>query len=225
MTNWKEYEHIPTIELIELIKMKDNPEHLEKSTIAFSVLCFRFQKSLEKKAVVLSRNYGYDDGYAIEIIERTFKRFWKYPNFRLEKIKCSTPDKGVELYLSRIAQHCFYDLYNERNGINVSPYDGCEEIIYDIPVPDEYIAIDNEKFLIINKALKTFSWKHRVIYLTYLQHELNGYKLPRKLLSELRDKLGITQDTIRFYRFEVINKINEYNELWQQKEKILTKIR
>jgi hypothetical protein len=225
MTSWKDYEHYPTIELIEIIKLKDKPEQLDNSKAAFNVFCFKFQKQIEKKAVVLSRNYGYDDGFAIEIIESTFKRFWKYPNFKLEKMRCSTPDKGVELYLSRVAQHCFYDLYNERNGINVSPYNGCEEIIYEIPIPDEYFEINKEKYLIVNKALNTFSWKHRIIYLTYLQHEINGYKLPRKLLAELREKLEITQDTIRFYRFEVLNKINEYTELWQQKEKIQTKIR
>lgn len=225
MINWKDYEHRSTIELIELIKLKDEVGHLDISTAAYNVFCFRFQKAVEKKAVVLSRNYGYDDEFAIEIIERTFIKFWKYPNFKPEKMKCSTYDKGVELYLSRIAQNCFYDLFNERNGINVNPYDGHEEIIYDIAIPDEYIEVNNERYIIINKVLGTFSWKHRVIYLTYLQHERNGYKLPRKLLSEIREKLDITQDTIRFYRFEVISKINEYTELWQQKEKRLNKVK
>ena len=223
MINWRDYEHTPTIGLIELIKMKGNPNHLDTATAAFNAFCFRFQQSIAKKAEYISKNNGYDKEFAIEIIERTFQKFWKYPEFKLQKMKASTPDRGVELYLLRIAQNCFYDLVNERNGINVSPYDGQEEIIYEIPKHDALLDVNNEKFMILKKVLDSFCWKHIAIYLTYLQYEMKGHKMPRKLLSELRDKLNLTQDTIRNYRFEVISKINEYTELWQQKEKIMTR--
>jgi DNA-directed RNA polymerase specialized sigma24 family protein len=225
MINWRDYEHTPTIELIGLIRMKDNPERLDKAKAAFNAFCFRFQQSITKKAEYISKNNNYDREFAIEIIERTFQKFWKYPEFKIEKMKASTPDKGVELYLLRIAQNCFYDLVNERNGINISPYDGQEEIVFEIPSHDTIFEVNNETFMILKKVLDSFSWKHKAIYLTYLQYEMKGHKMPRKLLSELREKLNLTQDTIRNYRFEVINKINEYTELWQQKEKILIRIK
>ena len=215
--NWKDYEHTPTVELIELIKMKDNSLHLETAKAAFRAFYFRFFEKVAKKADIVSKRNGYDREFTIEVTEKTFDRFWKYPTFNLQKMKVSCPDIGVELYLLRISQNCFYDLMNERNGINISPYDGNEEIIYEIPVSDEYLEINNKRFQIINKVLSTLSSKHRIIYLTYLQHEQNGYKLPRKLLNELREKLNVTQDTIRFYRHEVISKIDEYTEIWQKK--------
>jgi len=215
--NWKEYEHTPTVELIELIKMKDKPLHLETAKAAYRSLYFRFFEIVAKKADIISKRNGYDKEFAIEVTEKAFERFWKYPSFNLQKMKVSSPDIGVELYLSRIAQNCFYDLMNERNGINISPYDGSEEIICEMPIIDEYFELNNKRLQIMNKVLSTFSIKHRIVYLTYLQHEQKGYKLPRKLLNELREKLNVTQDTIRFYRHEVISKINEYTEIWQKK--------
>jgi len=217
MINWKDYEHVPTIELIELIKMKNDSSQLDTAQNAFRAFYFRFFDLVAKKAFIISKRNGYDKDFALEITEKTFEKYWKYPAFKIEKMKASNPDKGVELYLYRISQHCFYDLMNERNGINVSPYDGTEEIVYDFEIPDEYLELNNERYKIINKALSTFSNKHRIIYLTYLQYEQAGYKLPRKLLAELREKLNITQDTIRYYRYEVLSKIEEYTELWQKK--------
>ncbi len=217
MIEWRDFEKTSTIELIELIKMKDNPLHLDTAKAAFRAFYFRFFKSVAKKADIVSKRNGYDREFALEVTEKTFEKFWKYPAFKLQKMKVSCPEKGAELYLSRIAQNCFYDLMNVRNGINVSPYDGSEEIIYEIPILDEYIEINNERYQIINRVLSTFSNKHRIIYLTYLQHEQKGYKLPRKLLIELREKLNVTQDTIRFYRHEVISKIAEFTEIWQKK--------
>lgn len=114
MIEWRDYEKNTTIELIELIKMKDEPKHLESAEAAFRAFYFRFFKSVAKKADIVSKNNGCDREFAIEITENTFEKFWKYPSFKLEKMKASTPEKGVELYLSRIAQNCFYDLINKK---------------------------------------------------------------------------------------------------------------
>lgn len=225
MIDWRDYEDTPTIELIEFIRMKDKPDHLHIAKAAFNAFCFRFQQRIIEKAEIVSRNNGFDKEFAIEIVEMTFQKFWKYPAFRLEKMKASTVDKGVELYLLRIAKNSFYDLANKRNGIHVSPYDGQESIIYEIPQAVGNVDVNNENYFILKKVFETLTWKHRAIYLTYLQYEYEGYKLPRQLLYELREKLEITQDTIRFYRHEVINKLREYKELWQQGKKILTKVK
>ncbi len=216
MKEWKDYENTPTIELIGIIKSKDQPLQLDNAKAAFRAFYFRFFSMVAKKSEIVSKRNGYDREFALEVTESTFAKFWKYPGFKLEKMRASTPDKGVELYLSRIAQNVFYDLLNQKNGIKVSPYDGLEEIVYDIPILSEYIEINNERFQIINKVLSTLGPKHKIIYLTYLQHEITGHKLPRKLLCELRIKLGISQDTIRFYRHEVLTKIDEYTSIWKK---------
>ncbi|MCF8350514.1 MAG: hypothetical protein K9H15_05060 [Bacteroidales bacterium] len=224
MATWRDYENTPTIELINFIKMKGDTQNREIAELAFSAFYFRFYEKIAKKAEYVCKNNGYDSILAVEVIDKTFQNFFKYPEFSPDKMKTTTIDKGVEVYLSRIAQNAYTDLIKERNGLDVSPYSGDEQIIHDIPVPDDSVDIDYEKYVIIRDALKTFSWKHKVIYLTYLQYEKDGYKLPRKLLSELRSKLDITQDTVRSYRYEVIKKIKEYTKIWQQRNQIPTKI-
>jgi len=217
MINWKVYENKSVIELIELIKMNRVHNHLDSATVAFEAFCFRFQFDLIRITEHICKNNGYDKIFAIEVVEKTFQKFWKYPGFDQAKVTASTPEKGVLIYLSRIAQHSFYDLVNEKRGINISPYNGEEMIIYDIPLPKNEIETSNTNYILLKQVFNTLSWKHKVVYLTYLAHENNGYKLPRKLLSELRTKLGISQETVRFYRYEVVTKIREYKELWSKK--------
>lgn len=220
MIDWRIYEKTSTIELIEHIKMKDKPGHLENANAAYYAFCFRFEEEIKKKAEIICKNNGFEKEFAIEVIQRTFKRFWKYPKFDPEKCKTSTIEKGVVLYLNRIAQNSFTDLVLEHKGINISPYDGSEDIVTEIPIPSNIAIVNNENYQIIKAVLDTFSEKHKIVYLTYLKHEINGHKLPRKLLTELREKLGISQETIRSYKNEVVNKLNEYKKIWHRKEKI-----
>ncbi len=221
MSEWKKFENHTSIELIKLIKMKQTNEL--DATLAFHVFCFRFQKEIIKKSEIICKNNDYDTQFAIEVVDRTFERFWKYPSFSKEKMKVKDVDVGIILYLSRIAQRSFTDLLCEKNGLNISPYTGEEQIIYDFPEHVDLSSIKSSDIAILQQVFKKLTWKHKVVYLTYAQHEINGKKLPRKLLASLRSELKLSQETIRFYRYEVIEKIQEYKELWQKREQILMK--
>src|SRR5690606_26081047 len=112
-------------------------------------------------------------------------------------------------------------LYCKRNGIGVSPYSGDEEIITEFPqIPDDYKVdavtrkqMERERE-IIQLALDRHSWKHQVIYLTYKFHQIKENKLPRKLLQELRDMLGLGQNTVNAYKKEINDTINDYLRIY-----------
>lgn len=69
-----------------------------------------------------------------------------------------------------------------------------------------------ELVLAFNKKLSLLDDKHRIIYLTYKAYELSGKKLPRRLLSKLRKRLGISQTTIRVYKREAYMMLNDKPE-------------
>ena len=220
MVKWQYYEESSTIELIELIKMKSNKMQIEVSKAAFNTFVFRFTEELTKKTEIICSHWGYNSEIALEVSKKTFQRFWKYPNFCKEKCKTNDIDKGVLLYLFQIARNVLADLVNELNGI-VSPYDGNEEIIWDFPNRTDVIFTDYQDaqshFAIVKEALSTLSIKHKIIYLTYSANEYSGYKLPRKLLQELREKLKISQQTVRSYKNEAYNKVKEYLSIYEKK--------
>ena len=57
-------------------------------------------------------------------------------------------------------------------------------------------------------------YSHQVIYLTYTTHEKEGVNLPPKSRTELRNHLGgISQSTIRSYKKEAIDKIEEVKRI------------
>ena len=68
-------------------------------------------------------------------------------------------------------------------------------------------------------ALDRHSWKHQVIYLTYKFHKIENHKLPRKLLQELRDMLGLGQNTVNAYLKEITDTINDYLKIYGKQKK------
>lgn len=220
MAEWKDLEKLTTLELIDLIKMRKQQSNQEKAEAAFYVFTFRFSEEVSKKCEIICKNWGENADFALEVVEQTFKRFWKYPKFEYAKAKTKDPDKAVLFYLFSISKNVLADLWNSKNGAKINPYDGSEEIIWDYPKIDADCGdIDdmNSHFLIVKRALSTLSEKHKVIFLTYSKHGEDGFKLPRKLLEELREKLGINQQTIRSYHNEAKNKIKEYLDIYEHK--------
>jgi len=68
--------------------------------------------------------------------------------------------------------------------------------------------------------LDRLSPKHRIIYLTYKHYEHitnDGYKLPRKLLKELRTELDLTQNSVRVYKNEAFNDVETYLKTYGSK--------
>lgn len=223
MPEWRKYEHTPTLELISIIRKRKETSNEIKAQAAFEAFVFRYSQELSRKTEIICKNWGYSLDVAIEVSQRTFKRIWKYPKFDLAKATTKNVDNAVILYLFRIARNVLTDYVNELSGINVSPYDGSESIVWDFPGDEK--SIDGDDIInpkthseVVKKAISTLSEKHKVVFLTYKKYEAVNKKLPRKLLEEIRLKLDISQTTVRSYKFEAYNKVDEYLELYGLKK-------
>lgn len=212
-------------DLLEYIKWKNEPGFEAISREAFKVFTFRFQMELLKKLVPVCKHWGYDEQTATEIAYQTFERVWKYSKFCLSKANQKNPERAILLYLLKIAQHLLAD-YHKLKSTEPYPFDGSEEIVAEFPdlsnlqIPIEKKAELQEIYDLIRKALDRLTPKHRIIYLTYKQYEQqikDGYKLPRNLLEKLRVKLDLSQTSIRVYKKEAFDTIEEYLKIYGQK--------
>lgn len=220
LIDWKEYSDETTSDLIEYMRWKDQDGYRDVATAAFTVFVFRFREELTKKCEIVCDRWGYDKDVTINIVSNTFKRFWKYPMFSEGKSKASNYDRGVLIYLLGIANRELINYYNREQGNYTSPYTGDEVIIREYPEIDfedykpERRTEMRKRFEIIEKALARLTEKHKIIYLTYQAYEHEGHNLPSHLLKSLRKELKIAQSTIRYYKFEAIQKIEEYLEIY-----------
>jgi hypothetical protein len=221
MQDWKDFEKYSTIELIKQIQKRNSPCETSLSESAFYAFVFRFESELIKKTEIICLNWGFNNEETTEIVQNVFTKFWRYPNFKLEKKKEQNIDKAVLLYLYGIARNELTDYYNKKKGLKLSPYDGSEQLVYDLPLYEkqEEYNIDNKssiiRFKAIKAALETFSDKHKIIYLTYSSYEYPGKKLPRFLLNKMREELDISQATIRSYKKDVFDKVEEYINIYE----------
>lgn len=221
--NWQDLKHERTDDLIDYIKYKEQADYRELAEAAFAAFTFRFNKEIVDKCRKVGKKWGYDNDAADLISERTFERFWSYP-FGFDKNKCGDLiiDNCVRLYLFKIARNCFFD-YSKEILCEGTPYDGTENVIVEFPYTDnlemaEVNAKDLQKIHdIIESALAKLSPKHKTIYLTYKMHEKEGYKLPRKLLKQLREELQLSQDSIRVYKKEAFETVDQYLKLYGNK--------
>jgi hypothetical protein len=176
-----------------------------------------------KKMIPICRQWNLDKDSAIELGYRVFERFRKYA-CSFDKAKCKKEiDTCVLFFLFRISQNLLSSFKKEITGEGLNPYTGEEEIIRNFPNLDE-MNIQTEKLKelkrrqeIVEKALARLSPKHKIVYLTYKTHEKDNYKLPRKLLLSLREKLDLTQTTIRAYKNEAFEKIDTYLKIYGSK--------
>ena len=208
----------PTENLLEYIQWKDDPAYTEIAKQAFRVFTFRYQLDLHKKLIPICKGWGYDEQVATEIAYKTFERVWKYPKFDKSKSKQQDYDKAITFYLYGFAENLLADYKKFQEG-ETNPFTGDEEIIHNFPdIENMQLGKERKAILIerqehITKMLDRLSPKHRIIYLTYKHYEhitKDGYKLPRKLLKDLRTELDLTQNSIRVYKKEAINEVDNY---------------
>ena len=223
--NWLDYKDSPTSDLLEYIKWKNDsdPDYSLAAANAYHALYFRFREDLIKKCRIISKNWGYNDEEGNSLAEASFARFWQYPYSFNEK-KCTVPDldRCLKFYLYTIAKNLLSTLKDQIEG-NRSPYDGSEQVIIDFPALDSMdLPIERKKGLQniydkINESLNGLSPKHKIIYLTYKQHEKEGFKLPRNLLKQLREELELTQNSIRIYKKEAFDSVNQLLKIYGNK--------
>lgn len=214
-----------TENLIAYMQWKDEAGYEDMAKNAFRQFFFRFQEELIRKTRVVTRSWGYDNDVADLIAEKAFERFWKYPNFDIKKSKSKDWDIGVILYLFKIAFHLLADYRKSLNGVG-NPFTGEEEIIREFPdIEKMNLSIETKaklknEYEVVKRVLESLGPKHKIIYLTYKGYEYNtkqGYKLPRKLLENLREELNLTQSSIQVYKKEAFDKITEYLNIYGKK--------
>ncbi|MEO2099494.1 MAG: RNA polymerase subunit sigma, partial [Flavobacteriaceae bacterium] len=92
-----DFEKIPSVELLEYISFKE--EFPTEAQLAFVQFCYRFDKDLKRKSEIYCNKYGYSEVVALEIVNCTFARVWRYPTFKKEKAKSKDFDKAIQLWM------------------------------------------------------------------------------------------------------------------------------
>lgn len=214
-----------TENLIAYMQWKNETGYEDTAKNAFWQFYFRFQEELIKKTRVVARNWGYDNVVADSIAEKALERFWMYPNFDITKSSTKDWDTGVLLYLFRIAFNLLVDYKKSLNGTG-NPFTGEEEILRDLPdIEKMNLSVETKaklqnEYEVVKRVLESLGPKHKIIYLTYKGYEYytkQGYKLPRKLLENLREELNLTQSSIQVYKKEAFDKISEYLNIYGKK--------
>jgi hypothetical protein len=204
---------LPTEKLISYIQEDEYDSTLKEN--AFLTICFRFRLDLIKICEVICRKRGHDKDVAIHIVEQIFLRYYKSRCFKIEKVIDNDFDKYFILYLIKIARNELIRWWqNEQKKQKGLLYDGTEELITELPAVN--INKLNKEERIIHETLTSLPYSHQIIFLNYSYYERDGVNLPRKLLQQLRTHLGgISQDTIRGYKKETIDKIEATKKIVQ----------
>lgn len=202
-------------ELIEYISFKE--EFAEEAEKAFIVFCDRYQRDVLQKAEIYCNKFGYSEVVALEVATCAFVRVWRYHSFNVKKAKAKTIDKAILLWLYPIVYNEIIR-YGERNTC-IEPDEADLPVINDINSLIEFSMVEDiskKKDLkvhleILERAMMGLSEKQKIIYLTYKACEISGLKtIPRKLSKKLKEQLELTQNSIRVYKMQAIEKVNNY---------------
>lgn len=218
MANWRRLENLDTIKLISHCQKIENEENIKDE--AFIALCFRFRGDLLKKCEFLCKRKGHDIDVAREIVKNTFKKYGKSRKFNPSICNHKNIDDCFRFYLYKIAGNELIDYYKrEQKRLNGQLYTGDETIITNLQ--DILLESLDAESQIIHQTLLDLPYSHQVIFLTYTMHEKDGVNLPRALQQKLREHLGgISQATVRTYKKEAIDKIEEAKAIIAKMNKI-----
>jgi hypothetical protein len=208
---WEDLKDENTVDLVAYIKSISDADYKELAEAAFITLTFRYREDVINKCVILAKKWRRDKDDAIELANRVFARFLKYPHYRHSECKSGDVDKCIKRYLYRIADREVIGLFNPK----FSPYDGTETVVTSLIDPDKDYEPEKLKELLeyekrLDEIFAKLTPKHKIVYLTYLLHQKEGYNLPGALLSELRAALGnLSQTTLRIYKMEAMELVRK----------------
>lgn len=207
--SWEEFKDYDLIELVEFLELKDDPEGSQWAEDAFQNIVFRYREQLLKDTTVMCRKNQLTETDAEEISNRVFERIWKYPSFRASECNVKDLNRCFRFYLNKIARTVFADHITP----DESPFTGNEKIVTslidsNVEHTPERLAVLKEREAQLDRIFSKLSYKHKVIYLTYMLHKNEGRYLPRHLLEELKDYLNLSQSSIRVYKKQAIETVN-----------------
>lgn len=210
------FETMSGAELLEFVSCFKE-EYPKQSEQAFAVFCYRYEKDLLKKAEIFCSKFGYNETIALMVAQCTFARVWKYPTFDMKKAKSKNIDTAIYFWLYRILytqivllskQDTCAEPTEEEDLSIVSNVD--ELIVYAVGDDVEKTKELKTRLSIIDSALLLLSEKHKIVWLTYKAYESKGKYIPRSVSSKLQEQLDLTQHSIRAYKMQANQHINDY---------------
>ena len=214
-----------SLDLLAYIGWKD--EYLEEAQDAFIVFCLRYDQAVLKAAEINCSKWGLTETVALDIVNCTFARVWKYPSYNHEKSKTKDVDNGIKRWLSKIV---FTQLANyTNNGTCHEPDEETDlSLIHDLDefaeksITDEISRIELRKQLnVINDVMNSMDEKHRIIYLTYKLYTHAGNNIPRSVSKKLQEELDLVPGSIRKYKEQankqIENFLNQNNGYYKEK--------
>lgn len=194
------------VKLLQIIAQKD--VDMKAASDAFTLFVSYFEDKIKVFAEQHAIKLAFNEQVAFEAVQCAFNKVWLYPTFDMNKSRCKTEESAVITWLESIAVSQMYQF--SKMGVcaqikeeeDLSIIESSEDFVDNFQIAD----LDPEQKLkyitFFNKKMSSLSEKHRIIYLTYKAYQTRGKKLPRKLLQKLRQRLGLTQVSIRVYKRE-----------------------
>lgn len=205
-------EIVDGVKLLHIIANKYND--MEAASKAFHLFVGYFEDKIKKYVEIQASKIGYDEKVAFEAMQCAFNKVWLYPSFDMNKTHCKNEERAIVIWLMRIAASQMHQFSRYGQCAQITPEEDLSiiestEQFIDFHASDLDPELKMQYFLALDMKLSVLEEKHRIIYLTYMAYQTSGKKLPRNVLSKLRKRLGITQVTVRVYKKEACEALND----------------
>lgn len=208
------------IDALQLLKAISNKrEDINAARDALSLFTSYFEAKIVLSVEIQARKIGYDEDVALEAIQCAFAKVWYYPSFDIKKSRCKDLEKAIIIWLIQIAISQMHQFAKKGECAKIEE----EEDLSVIENADGFVATFNAMalspeqkvmhVLALERKLSVLDEKHKIIYLTYKAYQTRGKKLPRTLLEKMRRRLGVSQVTIRVYKKEACEALNDFELL------------
>ncbi len=217
MTEKIDFENMVGSELLEYISFKD--EFPNEAELAFYVFCDRYQRDILQKSEIQCSKFEYNEAIAFLAAKCTFDKVWnKAQTFSMEKANTKNIDKAILLWMYKILYTQIL-LFKDRDTCAQPTEEEDLSLIENLDALVNVYAPENiekqkelkENLSFLERVLQGLSQKHRIIYFTYLAYKPEKDKnIPRSISNKLKEQLDLTQASIRVYRKDATDLVNNY---------------
>lgn len=200
-----------SLNLLEFISWKE--EYKEEAEEAFREFGYRFQEFILKTSEITCAKWNKNEVVALDIAMCTLERVWKYPTYNHEKSNATNIDKGIKLWLTKIIytqlanHHNKGTCYEPKKETDLTLIHTIDELVDKKIESEETKKSLKLKLQIVDEALSSLTYKHKIIYLTYKLYVPNGEYIPRDVSKKLQEELSLTSASIRKYKEQAIKQV------------------
>lgn len=204
-----------SIDGVALLKSIDDKNDLKKAKDSLTLFAAYFEDKIRTFAEIQASHLGLTEAAAFQALQCAFVKVWKYPySFDMNKSNCSNEEIAIIVWLKSIVASQLFEYAEKGTCISQTEEEDLSVIentrsFVEYHMPDIQPDEKTKLVLAFDKKLSILDEKHRIIYLTYKAYELRGKKLPRRLLGKLRERLGVSQTTVRVYKREAYMALND----------------